>query len=122
MTDESRKPFSDQIEDQTVAFAQQMLEEHPELHTIAITFNYGPLNENLRNGVVMGQGGPLKTPTEIINTGQQLLRTIHHVFNTGGNYLAAIDAEMARRAENLQKLQEQLNAADNTSPGDTDGY
>lgn len=106
-----RLPFDQELQERTKAFIASTLEEVPEVEALAVTFSYGQLNTQLPYAIVMGQSGPLRTPTEIVHMSQQLLRTLNFQVQLGAQYVQHIDELMAGKAKELQALQEQIDNA-----------
>lgn len=106
--------YHEVVERDSMTFMEHMLEEIPELESIAIVPSYAINNTEVPYAFVMGQSGPLRNPIEIVHMCQQLWRTLAFQLNNGQNLIKNLDDYMAAQTKKLQELQNQIAAAEAT--------
>ncbi len=106
-----RKPFHEALTEQAQAFAKVVLNDIPELESIAIVFSYGFQSPNLPFAVVLGQNGELRQPVEIMHMSQQLAKTWNFQMQSAGNCITNLDDYMQQKSRELKQLQDQINDA-----------
>lgn len=113
MSDEPtrRQPFSTEAIELAKGFSRQLLDTIPELEAVAVVFSYTVNDKDLPFAVAMGQSGQLRSPPELIHISQQLWRVLNHHVNAAYQCITDVDGFMKEKAVELQKLQEQINAA-----------
>ena len=99
------------MERDSMVFMEHMLEEIPELESVAIVPSYAINNTEVPYAFVMGQSGPLRNPIEIVHMCQQLWRTLAFQLNNGQNLIKSLDDYMKQQTQELQTLQNQITAA-----------
>lgn len=112
-----RLPFDQELQARTRAFMEAALEEIPELEAMAVTFSYPMVTSDYPYAMVMGQSGPLRTPTEIVHMSHQLFKTLNFQLQQAGEYIRQVDEHMAAKAKELAALQEQIANAERELTG-----
>lgn len=106
-----RKPFNEELVEQSQIFAKGVLNDIPELESIAIVFSYGFQSPNLPYAVVIGQNGELRQPVEIMHMSQQLAKTWNFQMQNAANCITNLDDYMQQKSAELKQLQDQINDA-----------
>lgn len=106
-----RQPFNERINEEANNFARFIIDDVPELESVAIVFSYSIQSTDLPYAFVLGQTGPLRNPVEIIHMSQQLWRTLNFQLQNGYQCIKNVDEYMAAQAKELKKLQEEIDAA-----------
>ena len=121
-----RLPFNERVSEEATNFARFLLNDVPELESVAIVLSYSIQSSDLPYAVVLGQTGALRSPVELMHMSQQLWRTLNFQLQNGAQCIKNVDEHMAAQAKELKRLQDELHAAntrlaslESSTPGGT---
>jgi len=121
-TTQKRRPFNEEVQAMATVFADDLLDTIPELQSVAIIPNYGELN-NKFPPMFLGIRDELRgsvRPAELVNTGQQVVRSLGLIYNMATNMLREVDDYMAKQSQALAQLEAQKKEGTNGAPDSTD--
>jgi hypothetical protein len=106
-----RKSFHQEVTDQSQEFAQQLMDEVPELLGVALVFAWDIPQEGFYPALIKGRNGPLQSPAEVMKMADQALRFNGHMVNEISNMLARTEQggnDLARALEGLADRRDEL--------------
>jgi len=104
------------------AFAEDILARVPELQSITIVPNYGELNGKFPPMLLGSRAGleGAATAAEIVNTGQQIVRSLGVVHSMAASIIREIDQHMSNQSKALHAQMREADAAPDSGNTGTD--
>jgi hypothetical protein len=113
-----RPPFNEHFFSASQLFMKELLKEIPELQGMCIVPTWHVPQEHLPWGISAGQRGPLEDTVELtrmtealLNTGMQHFRNLQMAVRAYDEMMAALAGEISVKQEELKKIEERVNAA-----------
>ena len=114
MTEQKKPTFDKKLIEEATTQINKLVEDTPELESVALVLSYSLISDSLPYCIMTGQGGTLRNPAEIVKLTQQTLKTLNYQLGMAQLCIQNMDQYMGEQAKELQKLQDQINAAKQT--------
>lgn len=114
MTDQPKLTFDKKLIQDATNKMNELVENTPELESVAVVLSYSLISDDLPYCIMTGQGGTLRNPAEIVKLTHQTLKSLNYQLSMAQQCIQRMDEYMGEQAKELQKLQDQINAAKQT--------